>query len=146
MFCSAGVCGISFIIFVLLMWEVFTSALSLLKFPGFFLVFWPISTMLQFGWCSLVLLFPSPQVLVPILWWLYWAPQLPTSGFYCFFISLNILSSLFAFLQLYLMVSLNGEVHYSAGSLFCWLSLGLVSFSWTDSEWCIYICVFAIWM
>ena len=37
---------------------------SLLKSPGLFLEFWPISTMLQFGWSPLVLLFPSPPMRV----------------------------------------------------------------------------------
>ena len=41
---------------------------SLLTFPGLFLVFWPISVMLLFGWFLLVLLFPSLPVPVPILW------------------------------------------------------------------------------
>ena len=51
--------------FVLLFWEFFTPALadgfslvtsSLLKSPGLFSVFWPISIMLYFGWSPLVLL------------------------------------------------------------------------------------------
>ena len=48
---------------------------SLIKFPVLFSVFWLISTML-FGWSLLVLLFPSPQVPVPVLWWLYQEHQL----------------------------------------------------------------------
>ena len=47
-----------------------------LKSPELFLVFWPISTMLSFGWSSLILLFPSPPVPVSILWWMYRACQL----------------------------------------------------------------------
>ena len=43
---------------------------SLLKSPGLFSVVWPISIMQQFGWSLLVLLFPSPPILVPILCWL----------------------------------------------------------------------------
>ena len=43
---------------------------SLLKFPGLFSVFWPISTMLYFEQSPSVPLFPSPPVLVSILWWL----------------------------------------------------------------------------
>ena len=42
---------------------------SLLKSPGFFSVFWPISTILWFGWSPIVHLFPSPPVLLQILWW-----------------------------------------------------------------------------
>ena len=41
---------------------------SLLKSPGLFSVFWPISIMLWFGWSPLVLLFPSPPVPVLIVW------------------------------------------------------------------------------
>ena len=41
---------------------------NLLKSPGLFSVFWPISTF--------VLLFPSSPVSVPILWWLYQTCQL----------------------------------------------------------------------
>ena len=43
---------------------------SLLKSPGLFSIFWPISTMLLSGWSQVVLLFQSPLVLIPILWWL----------------------------------------------------------------------------
>ena len=50
--------------------EVWVTA-SLLKFSGLFLVFWPISTMQQFGWAPLVLLFPSPPVPVLILTYHY---------------------------------------------------------------------------
>ena len=49
---------------------------SLLKFPGLFSLFWPISIMQQFGWSPFVLLFSSPLVLVLILWWLYREHQL----------------------------------------------------------------------
>ena len=49
---------------------------SLIKSLGLFLVFWPISTILLFGWSPLVLLFPSPPVPLPILWWLYRVLQL----------------------------------------------------------------------
>ena len=44
---------------------------SLLESQRLFSLFWPILTMLLFGWSPLVLLFPSPSVPVPILWWLY---------------------------------------------------------------------------
>ena len=33
---------------------------------------------------------------------------------------------LFAFLQFYAVVSRNGKIHFSAGSLFCWQSFGLL--------------------
>ena len=49
---------------------------SLLKFPGVFSVFWPFSIMQYFGWSRLVLLFPSPPVLVTIVWWIYQEHQL----------------------------------------------------------------------
>ena len=55
--------------------EVWVTA-SLLKSPGFFSLFWPISTMQSFGWSPFILLFPSPPILVTILWWLYQAHQL----------------------------------------------------------------------
>ena len=44
---------------------------SILKTPGLFSVFWPLSKMLSFGWSPIVLLFPSPPVSFIILWWLY---------------------------------------------------------------------------
>ena len=49
---------------------------SFLTSPGLFSVFWPISTLLYFGWSPLILLFPSPSVLESNLWLLYWAHQL----------------------------------------------------------------------
>ena len=49
---------------------------SLLKSPRLFSVLWPISIMLLFEWYPFVLLFPSPNVLVLILWWLYQKHQL----------------------------------------------------------------------
>ena len=60
-------------IHLLLFWKYFTPALvdgvwvtvNLPKSPELFSVFWLISTMLQFGWSLLVLLFLSPSV----LWW-----------------------------------------------------------------------------
>ena len=48
----------------------------LLKSPGFFSVFWPISTLLYLGWFPLIFLFSSPPLPVPILWWLYRVHQL----------------------------------------------------------------------
>ena len=49
---------------------------NLLKSPGLFSEFWPISIMLSFKWSPLVLLFPIPLVPVTILWWLYRGQQL----------------------------------------------------------------------
>ena len=49
---------------------------SLLKSPGLFSVFWPISIMLYFGWSPLVLSLLFPPVIVPIFWWLYQEHQL----------------------------------------------------------------------
>ena len=50
---------------------------SFFKSPGLFSIFWPIS-----GCSSPILLFSSPQILVPILWWLYqkhqWQLMLPS--------------------------------------------------------------------
>ena len=67
------------IIIIIYSLELFTSALadgffkwvwvtaSLLKSPGLFLVFWPFSTMLSFGWSPLVRQLPSPLVPLAIL-------------------------------------------------------------------------------
>ena len=44
---------------------------SLLKSPELFSGFWPISTMLLYGWSPFVLLFLSSSVSVLNLWWLY---------------------------------------------------------------------------
>ena len=117
--------------------------------------------MLQFGWFPPVFIYPSPPVLLPILWWLYRAHQLqlvtpPLSCsivFFQFSCRFLVLICLFAFFQCYLVVSRNGKVHYSAGSLFllsitrsghlakirCFVCISKyqrsvwVSFSWTDS-------------
>ena len=48
--------------------------------------------------------------------------------------------SLFAFFKFYSGLSWNRKVHYSAGSLFCWVSLGLVV--WPIIRWCICILKF----
>ena len=48
----------------------------LLESPGLFSVFCPILSVLSIGWSPLVILFPSPPVPVPILWWLYQEHQL----------------------------------------------------------------------
>ena len=50
--------------------EVWVTA-SLLKSLGFFSVFWPISTMLLFGWSSLMLSVSNLSVLISTIWWLY---------------------------------------------------------------------------
>ena len=44
---------------------------SLLRFPGFFSIFWPVLIMLQSGWSPLVFVFPSSPVSLLILRWLY---------------------------------------------------------------------------
>ena len=101
-------------------------------------------------------------VQVSIFWWLYGPHQLQLLSplFSCFIIfqfssKVLVFIFLFAFFQFYPVVSWNGKVHLSAGSLFCcWLSQGLVvwwsvcilksqrslciSFSRTDSGLCIY--------
>ena len=71
------------IIIIIIPWEFFQISVSwqsfaevweiasLLKSPGLFSVFCPISIMLSFGWSSLFLSFPSPLVPLLILWWLY---------------------------------------------------------------------------
>ena len=133
-------------------WHQFSS--SLLKSPGLFSVFWLILIMLVF-------LFPSPAVPVPILKLLYWAYQLQLlsrslscSKFFSF-LARSWYLYFFAFFEYNPVVYRNGKVHYSAGSLFCRLSLSLaeirwcvcisksqrilcVSFSRTDSRLCIY--------
>ena len=49
---------------------------SLLKSPGLFLVFWPSSIMLSFGWSPLVRQLPSPLVPLVILYLLFQTHQL----------------------------------------------------------------------
>ena len=134
---------------------------SFLKSP----VFWPISTMLQFGWFPFILLFLSSQVSVPNL--LVTVPRAPfTIGiivpfvFHSFFSSQarsRYLSLFFIFLQFYPMISLNDKIllfgRFSFFFLFfffvdyhkVWSSRCLaeirilcVSFSRTDSGLCIY--------
>ena len=86
--------------------------------------------MMYFGWSPLVLSFPNPPVPVPVLCWPYRACQLqlvslsPSCSIY--FFSSQVKSRQFAFFQFYPLISRNGKVHYSAGSLFCWLSQGPV--------------------
>ena len=73
--------------------EVWATA-SLLKSPGLFSVFWPISIMVLFGLSPLVLLFPRTPFLVPILWELYQEQQLQlgTPSFSCSSVFLNSLA------------------------------------------------------
>ena len=107
---------------------------SLLEFPGLFLVFCPISTMLLFGWSPLIPFFLSPLFPVPVFWWLYLAHQLhlvtPLPS--CSIVFFNSQTrSMYLFLYLlyfsfFPVVSQNSRVHYSTGSLFYRLSLGLV--------------------
>ena len=129
-------------------WWFFTGiwmTVILFRSPGVFSVFWPISTMLYFLEVLLVLLFPSPPVPVPILWWLYQVHQLQLLSpslscsivFFQFSSKVHAFICLFAFFQFYPVVSQNGKVHYSAGSVFvfvlfcfcCWQSLDLVIWS-----------------
>ena len=91
-----------------------------LKSRGFFLVFWPNSTTLLFGWSSFVLLFPSPPVPAPILWWLYPAPNyiwyhrhFHVPYFFLFSWTVYIFISLFAFLQFYPVVCPNVVFRFS---------------------------------
>ena len=44
---------------------------GLLKSPGLFSVFWPLSIMLKFGWSPLIRQLPSSPVPLIVLWWLY---------------------------------------------------------------------------
>ena len=46
------------------------------KSPELFSVFWPILTVLSFGWSQLLFLFPILPVLFPSFWWLYGEHQL----------------------------------------------------------------------
>ena len=93
---------------------------SLLKFPGLFSINWPILIILSFGLSLLVLLFPSLSVPLSILWWLSCSLLFQFTG------KVYVLISLFTFFQCYLVVSRNGKIHYSAASLFCWLSQGVL--------------------
>ena len=52
-------------------WWAFTGVFvtaSLLRSPGLFSVFWPISTMLYFEWSQFFLRFPTVIIIFPILW------------------------------------------------------------------------------
>ena len=49
---------------------------NLQKSPGLVIAFWPILTMLLFGWSRLILLFPNHPGPEPILWWLHLVCQL----------------------------------------------------------------------
>ena len=89
-------------------------AASLLKSPGFFSVFLPISTMLLFGWSLLIFLFPSPSVPVPILWCHH---HLHVPQFLPFLSKFEVLIFLYAFFQFYSVVCRDSKVHNSACSL-----------------------------
>ena len=79
-------------------------------------------------WSPLVLLFPSPPVPLPTVWWLYWVYQLqlvspsPSYSTVCLFFlfsrKIQVLIFLFAFFQVYSVLTRDGKVHYSAGSFF----------------------------
>ena len=99
---------------------------SLLKSPELFSVFWPISIIQLFGWSPLVLLFPSPLVLVSILWWLYqWHHlRLAQSSLSCSTVFLKFLSKvevlilLFTFFRFYPVVNRDSKVYNFASYLF----------------------------
>ena len=127
-FFHINVCWWSFI-------EVWMTA-SLLKFPGLFSVFWPISTMFYFGWSPFVLLFPTPPMSVPILWWLYQehqfqlaSPSLSCSIFFFNFLARPRYLSLFSLFSISTRWSA-GTAKFPIGQVFCfcccWLSLCLV--------------------
>ena len=103
---------------------------SLLKSPGLFPVFWPFSIMLYFGWSPLVLLFPSPLVLLPILLWLYQEHHLKIVSIYNldrFPCKVQVLLFLFTPFHFYPVVNPDSIVNNFASSIFrCWLLLGLV--------------------
>ena len=118
---------------------VFHWSLNGSKTPGLVLIYWPISTMLYFGWPPLVILFPSPLVPVPNFWWIYqaWLLQLASLPLSCYFhrfffqfsCKVQVFIFLFILLQFYSDVNQKSKVHYSAGSPFFFfflLSLDLV--------------------
>ena len=49
---------------------------GLLKSSWLLSVFWPILTVLSFGWSPLAFLFPILSIPLPIVWWLYRAQRL----------------------------------------------------------------------
>ena len=117
--------------------EVWVTA-SLLESPVF-LAFWPISTMLLFGWFPLVFLFPSSPIPVQIIWWLCRAHQLqlvspslsvllvPKQGLSIYLFSL---SFTFALRSTGIAKSTIRHVLF----FFCWQSQVLVSLStWTHT-------------
>ena len=102
------------------------------KFPGLLSVFWPISTMLQFGWSSLVLQFPTFPASLAILRGLFCAPQLqlvslslipPCFTVFFGFFSLVLWQSLDTYLSFrFLWCSLSG-LPGRQSTLFGWSSL-----------------------
>ena len=106
---------------------------SLLKSPGFFFVFWPISK-----YCSLIGLHLSSyfQVLQSMFQsfgdrheranYNWYHHHVHVAQFFHSSTKVHVFISLFAFFQSYPEVSWNGKGHSLASSLFCWLSLGLV--------------------
>ena len=110
---------------------------SLLKSPGLFSVFWPISTLLSFGWSLLVFLFPILSVPFPVFWWLYRAyrSQLVSPSLSCsisFSVPQQDTSTYLSFrLPSILLCGLQGRQsqQFRKFSVFCWLSLYLVVWS-----------------
>ena len=117
------------------------------KSPGFFSVFWPVVTVLSFGWSRLVFLFPILPVPLSILWWLYrmhWlllvSPSLSCSIVFSVLFQ-GPCTYLFRLLPVLLQ---NGKVHSSVIFFFFKLSLGLVVWlrfadpfvSWNTREFC----------
>ena len=143
--------------------EVWVKA-SLLKSPGHFSVFWPITIMLSFGRFPFVPLFSSPPVFVPIIWWLCQGPQfeyynrhLHVPQFFQLPSKVQVLIPIFTFFQFHSVVCQDSKIHNFASSLFLiiirpgrlaeiWLAVCIskyqrslrVSFSRTDSGLCIY--------
>ena len=75
--------------------------------------------MVSFGWSHLVFLFPFFQLLYQSFGNGMVSPSLSCSKvFFQFSSKVQVLISLFAFLQFHSMVCQDGKVHYSAGSLF----------------------------
>ena len=152
----------------IILWLFFTGVwviAGLLKSPGLFSFFWPISTILLFGWSPLVLLFLNPPVPEVILCWAYQEHQLQLvslslSCSIVFFYSLQVPGIYLSFRlpSFCPVVNRNGKVHYSAGYRFL-LTISLsgrldeirwsvcvskslrslcVSFSWRNGGLCIY--------
>ena len=98
---------------------------SLLKSPGLFLVFWPFSIMLSFGWSPLVRQLPSPPV--SLVYFIYCSKRTNYNWFNChlhvpqffqFPSKVEVLIFLFTFIQFYSVVSRDCKVDYFVSSLF----------------------------